>query len=85
MIAAHLPILPRARAMNLIGLGGSCSRTEGDRRAIDGLKAEQGGELKVHGSGKLVRWLFKNDLVDEINLLIVPVVVGQGARPHYAT
>ena len=28
----------------------------------------------------LTRWLLENDLVDEINLLIVPVVVGQGAR-----
>src|ERR1700750_3083209 len=48
--------------------------------AIGELKAKPGGELQVHGSGKLVRWLLGNDLVDEMNLLIVPVVVGQGAR-----
>jgi dihydrofolate reductase len=34
----------------------------------------------VHGSGALIRWLLENELVDEINLLIVPVVVGQGTR-----
>ena len=34
----------------------------------------------MHGSGVLVRWLLENDLVDEINLLTVPVVVGQGTR-----
>jgi dihydrofolate reductase len=48
--------------------------------AIDELKAKPGGELQVHGSGRLVRWLLDNDLVDEMNLLIVPVVVGQGTR-----
>ena len=34
----------------------------------------------MHGSGRLVRWLLENGLVDEMNLLIVPVVVGQGTR-----
>jgi dihydrofolate reductase len=48
--------------------------------AIGELKAKPGGEVQVHGSGALIRWLLANDLVDEINLLIVPVVVGQGAR-----
>ena len=48
--------------------------------AIGELKAAQGGELQVHGSGALTRWLLENDLVDELNLLVVPVVVGQGTR-----
>lgn len=48
--------------------------------AIRELKAKPGGELQVHGSGTLTRWLLKHDLVDEMNLLIVPVVVGQGMR-----
>ena len=34
----------------------------------------------MHGSGALIRWLLENDLVDEMNLLIVPVVLGQGKR-----
>ena len=37
-------------------------------------------ELKVHGSGRLVRRLLDNRLVDEITLLVCPVVVGQGTR-----
>ncbi len=47
---------------------------------ISELKANPGGELQVHGSGALVRWLLANDLVDEMTMLIVPVVVGQGTR-----
>jgi dihydrofolate reductase len=50
------------------------------KAAIGELKAKPGGELQVHGSGALVRWLLEHDLVDEITLLIVPVVVGQGTR-----
>ena len=48
--------------------------------AIGELKARPSGELQVHGSGTLTRWLLAHDLVDEMNLLIVPVVVGQGTR-----
>ena len=48
--------------------------------AIGELKAKPAGELQVHGSGSMVRWLFHNQLVDEITLLTYPAVIGQGAR-----
>ena len=44
------------------------------------LRAKPGGQLQVHGSGALIRWLLERDLVDEMTLLIVPVVLGQGVR-----
>lgn len=44
------------------------------------LKARPGGELQVHGSGVLIRWLLEQGLVDEMILLTVPVLVGQGTR-----
>jgi len=48
--------------------------------AIDELKANPGGELQVHGSGALIRWLLDNQMVDEITLFTFPIVVGQGTR-----
>jgi dihydrofolate reductase len=48
--------------------------------AIAELKAKSGGEVQVHGSGNLIRWLLDNGLVDEIILLVYPVVIGQGTR-----
>ena len=40
--------------------------------AISELKAKPGGELQVHGSGTLTRWLLENDLVDEMTLIVDP-------------
>jgi dihydrofolate reductase len=54
---------------------------EGDvATAVRELKQLPGRELQVHGSGMLVRYLLDNDLVDRINLLVFPVIVGAGRR-----
>ena len=49
--------------------------------AISELKAKPGGELQVHGSGALLRWLLENDLVEEMTLIVVPVVLGDPGLP----
>jgi len=48
--------------------------------AVRDLKQRPGGELQVHGSGVLLRWLLERDLVDELSLRLHPVVVGDGLR-----
>jgi dihydrofolate reductase len=54
---------------------------EGDvASAVRKLKEREGRELQVHGSGELVRFLLDNDLVDRMNLLVFPVIVGAGRR-----
>lgn len=44
------------------------------------LKALDGPELQVHGSGNLIQTLLKNDLVDELWLKIFPITLGMGKR-----
>ena len=54
---------------------------EGDvADAVRELKQRDGGELQVHGSGQLVRFLLEHDLLDRLNLLVFPVIVGAGRR-----
>ena len=48
--------------------------------AVAALKQEEGADLHVIGSTKLVMTLIEHDLVDEYRLMIDPVVVGGGKR-----
>lgn len=48
--------------------------------ALKELKASAGGDIKVHGSGALVQTLLKHDLVDELWLMIYPILLGSGKR-----
>ena len=48
--------------------------------AVRALKDTPGGELQVHGSGALIRWLLEQELVDEMTLIVAPVILGQGTR-----
>ncbi len=50
------------------------------RQEVSELKEELDGEIVVAGSIRLVRTLMENDLVDELRLMIYPVVLGAGER-----
>jgi dihydrofolate reductase len=48
--------------------------------AVSELRAKHGGDVVVHGSAQLVQALLRDDLVDELRLMVFPVVLGSGRR-----
>lgn len=48
--------------------------------AVTKLTKELDGDIVVHGSASLVQALVENDLVDELRLMVFPVVLGTGKR-----
>jgi dihydrofolate reductase len=57
------------------------SLLEGDlAEAVNTLKRDEGADLHVIGSTELVRTLFEHDLIDELRLMIDPIIVGGGKR-----
>jgi dihydrofolate reductase len=48
--------------------------------AVAELKKTDGGEIQVHGSVQLVQALLAHDLVDELQLIVIPVLIGSGKR-----
>jgi len=48
--------------------------------ALRDLRASTDGNLTLSGSATLVRWLLANGLLDQLNLMVHPLVVGRGQR-----
>jgi dihydrofolate reductase len=82
-VAKRLNTLPKYVASSTLSDPQWANTTvlEGDlASAVQQLKERDGRELQVHGSGRLVQFLLANDLVDRLNLLVFPVIVGAGRR-----
>jgi dihydrofolate reductase len=47
---------------------------------ISGVKQQPGKDISILGSATLVRSLLRDDLLDELRLMVHPVVVGSGKR-----
>ena len=47
---------------------------------IEKLKKSEGSDIQVWGSSKLIQLLLKNDLVDELWLIIYPLTLGEGKK-----
>ena len=60
-------------------LGWNATALTGDvPTAVGELKSGEGGPILVAGSATLVRTLLDHDLVDELRLMVYPVIVGGG-------
>jgi dihydrofolate reductase len=49
-------------------------------KEVSELKQRVDGDIVVHGSARLVQALIDNDLLDELRLMVFPVVLGKGRR-----
>lgn len=47
---------------------------------VSRLRSELDGDIVVHGSAQLAQFLIENDLLDELRLMVFPVVLGSGKR-----
>jgi dihydrofolate reductase len=47
---------------------------------VSKVRGESDGDVVVHGSARLAQALFEHDLVDELRLMVFPVILGSGKR-----
>ena len=86
--AERLNSMPKYVVSATLGEGrwGNSTVLKGDLQAeVSRLKQDLDGEIVVIGSIRLVRALMEYDLVDEVRLMVYPVVLGAGDRVFGAT
>ena len=85
----HTDIWPGIQDVTKYVMSGTVSKNKTDWKNVvflnsvdelKKLKASEGADIKVHGSGNLAQTLFKHDLVDELRLMIFQITLGTGKR-----
>jgi dihydrofolate reductase len=82
-IATALNTRPKFVASRTLGnvTWSNSSLLKGDvAKEVAKLKAQDGGEIQVHGSGNLLQTLLRRDLIDTLRIWQFPVVLGTGKR-----
>ncbi len=82
-IAAALNTRPKfvaSRSLDAVNWSNSHLLKGDIAQEIVRLKAQEGGEIQVHGSSLLLQTLLKHNLVDTLRIWQFPVVVGNGKR-----
>ncbi|MFE3325751.1 dihydrofolate reductase family protein [Streptomyces sp. NPDC059176] len=82
-VAARLNALPKyvvSRTLRKADWNNSTVVSGDVAEEVARIKERTGGELQIHGSGALARSLMTHGLIDELNLLVFPVVLGSGMR-----
>ena len=74
------PKFVASRTLDKVGWQNSVLIKGDVAREIARLKEQDGGEIRVHGSGNLIQTLLQHDLVDTLRIWQFPVVLGTGKR-----
>ncbi|MFE3755421.1 dihydrofolate reductase family protein [Nocardia tengchongensis] len=77
-VVSHLRTANRRTSWNC--RSPSSSPSTASTKEVAELKARPGRELQVHGSGELIGSLLAANLVDTLNILTFPVLLGTGKR-----
>jgi dihydrofolate reductase len=75
-----LPKFVASRTLDKVNWNNSILLKGDVAQEVAKLKAQEGGEIQVHGSGNLIQTLLQHDLVDILRIWQFPVVLGSGKR-----
>jgi dihydrofolate reductase len=76
----RIPKYVASRTLSEVGWKNSYLLGPNVPAAVEKLRAEPGGEMRVWGSTRLIRTLAEHDQIDEYRLLVHPLVLGTGTK-----